>query len=71
MQISLDSPTRLVLCMGSCNGACHDITKRKKALLDLTCGIGNDAFETRLEDAVEFALAEIRRVGRDLGRNVR
>ena len=33
------------------------------------CGIGSDAFESRLEDAIQFALEEIRRVGRDLARN--
>ena len=35
----------------------------------MACGIGGDAFESRLEDAVQFALEEIRKVGRDLGRN--
>ena len=42
--------------------------QREKNLLELDCGRENDTFETRLEDAVEFALAEIRRVVRDLGR---
>ena len=41
----------------------------KKPVLQLACGIGGDAFESRLEDAVHFALEEIRKVGRDLGRN--
>ena len=35
----------------------------------MACGIGCDAFESRLEDAVQLALEEIRKVGRDLGRN--
>ena len=35
----------------------------------MTCGIGGDAFESRLEDAVQYALGETRKVGRDLGRN--
>ena len=43
--------------------------KGKKPVLQLACGIGGDAFENRLEDAVQFALEEIRKVGRDLGRN--
>ena len=43
--------------------------KGKKPVLQLACGIGGDAFESRLEDAVQFALEEIRKVGRDLGRN--
>ena len=43
--------------------------KEKKPVLHLACGIGGDAFESRLEDAVQFALGEIRKVGRDLGRN--
>ena len=37
--------------------------------MELACGIANDVFETRLGDAIEFALTEIKRVGRDLGRN--
>ena len=41
--------------------------KGKKPVLELACGIGSDAFESRLEDAVQFALEEIRKVGRDLG----
>ena len=43
--------------------------KGKKTVLELACGIGSDAFESRLEDAVQFALEEIRKVGRDLGWN--
>ena len=43
--------------------------KGKKPVLQLACGIGGDAFESRLEDAVQFALEEIRNVGRDLGQN--
>ena len=43
--------------------------KGKKTVLQLACGIGGDAFESRLEDAIQFALEEIRKVGRDLGRN--
>ena len=43
--------------------------KGKKPVLQLACGIGGDAFESKLEDAVQFALEEIRKVGRDLGRN--
>ena len=31
--------------------------------------IENDDYKTRLEDPIEFTMAEIRRVGRDLGRN--
>ena len=55
--------------MGSCNNTWHAITKAKNQVLQLACGIGSDAFESRLEDAVQFALEEIRKVGRDLGRN--
>ena len=44
--------------------------KGKKPALQLACGIGADAFESRLEDAVQYTLGEIRKVGRDLGRNV-
>ena len=43
--------------------------KGKKPVLQLACGIGGDAFESRLEDAVQFPLEEIRKVGRDLGWN--
>ena len=43
--------------------------KGKKIVLQLACGMGGDAFESRLEDAIQFALEEIRKVGRDLGRN--
>ena len=43
--------------------------KGKKPIVQLACGIGSDAFESRLEDAVQFALEEIRKVCRDLGRN--
>ena len=43
--------------------------KEKKPILELACGIESDAFESRLEDAVQFALEEIRKVGRDLGRD--
>ena len=39
-------------------------------MIELAYEIANEAFKTRLEDAVEFALAEIKRVGRDLGHNV-
>ena len=37
--------------------------------MKLAYGIANDAFETRLENAVEFALTEIMRGGGDLGHN--
>ena len=43
--------------------------KGKKLVLQLACGIGSDAFESRLEDTVQFALEETRKVGRDLGWN--
>ena len=43
--------------------------KGKKPALQLACGIGGDAFESRLEDAMQYAGGEIRKVGRDLGRN--
>ena len=43
--------------------------KGKKSALQLASGIGGDAFESRLEDAVQYALGEIRKVGRDLGGN--
>ena len=43
--------------------------KGKKTVLHLACGIGSDAFKSILEDTVQFALEEIRKVGRDLGRN--
>ena len=43
--------------------------KGEKPVVQLACGIGSDAFENRLEDALQFALEEIRKVGRDLGRN--
>ena len=43
--------------------------KGKTPVLQLACGIGGDAFESRLKDAVQFALEEIRKMGRDLGRN--
>ena len=46
------------------------LLQREKPALQLACGIGGDAFENRLEDAVQYALGEIRKVGRDLGRNV-
>ena len=42
---------------------------RRITYQQLACGIGADAFESRLEDTVQFALEEIRRVGRDLGKN--
>ena len=45
------------------------LLQREKPVLQLACGIGGDAFESRLEDAVQYALGEIRKVGRDLGRN--
>ena len=41
--------------------------KGEKTVVELACGIGSDAFESRLEDALQFALDEIRKVGRDLG----
>ena len=37
--------------------------------MELAYGIGSDAFESRLEDTIQFALEEMRKVGRDLGRN--
>ena len=37
--------------------------------MELAWGIGGDAFESRLEDAVQFVLEQIRKVGKDLGRN--
>ena len=43
--------------------------KGKKPVLQLAFRIGGDVFESRLEDAVQFALGEIRKVGRDLGQN--
>ena len=43
--------------------------KGEKPVLPLACGIGGGAFESRLEDAVQYALGEIGKVGRDLGRN--
>ena len=43
--------------------------KGEKTVVELACGIGSDAFESRLEDAVQFALEEIRKVSRDFGRN--
>ena len=43
--------------------------KGKTWVLQLACGIGGDPFESRLEDAVQYALGEIRKVGRDLGWN--
>ena len=43
--------------------------KGKSPLMELACGIANDPFETRLEDAVELALGETRMVGRDLRHN--
>ena len=45
------------------------LLQREKPVLQLACGIGGDEFESRLEDAVQFALGEIRKVGRDLGGN--
>ena len=36
--------------------------KGKKPALQLACGIGSDAFESRLEDAGEFALEQIWKV---------
>ena len=41
--------------------------KGKKSIVELAYGIGSDGFESRLEGAVQFALKEIRKVGRDLG----
>ena len=43
--------------------------KGKKPVLQLACGIGSNEFESILEDVVQFALEEKRKVGRDLGRN--
>ena len=43
--------------------------KGKKPVPQLVCGTGGDAFESRLENAAQFTLEEIRKVGRDLGRN--
>ena len=43
--------------------------KGKKTVLELACGIGSDAFESRLERIVQFALEEIRKVSRGSGRN--
>ena len=37
--------------------------------MELSYGIGSDAFESRFEDAIQFASEQIRKVGRDLGRN--
>ena len=37
--------------------------------MELVFGIGSDAFENRLEDVEQFALEEIRKVGKDLRRN--
>ena len=37
--------------------------------MELARGIGGNAFESRLEDAVQFALEQIRKLGKDLGRN--
>ena len=45
------------------------LLQRKKTVLELACGIGSDAFESRLENAIQFALEEVMKVGRDLGRN--
>ena len=45
------------------------LLQREKNDPIVACGIGGDTFESRLEDAVQFALEEIRKVGRDLGRN--
>ena len=40
--------------------------KGKKPVLQLACGIGGDAFESRLEDVVQYASGEIKKVGRDI-----
>ena len=40
--------------------------KGKKPVLQLTCGIGGDAFESRLEDAVQFTLDENKEGGERL-----
>ena len=45
------------------------LQQRAKSVLELAYGRGGDAFESRLEDTVQFALEQIRQVGRDLGRN--
>ena len=37
--------------------------------MELNFRIANDAFETKLDDVVEFALEKIKRFGRDLGQN--
>ena len=58
-----------MLWVGSCNDTCHAIKKGKKTVLELASGIGSDAFENRLEGAVQFAFEEIRKVGIDLGRH--
>ena len=42
----------------------------KTPLLELGWGVVDNAFETKLQDAIEFALTQIRKVGRDLFRNV-
>ena len=47
--------------------ACYYIGKTP--ILELACGIGGDAFETRLEDVVHLELEKIRKVGRELSRN--
>ena len=60
----------------TCNAMCGILQrylaryyKGKKPVLQLACGTRSDVFESRLEDAVEFALEQIRKVERDLGRN--
>ena len=43
------------------------LLRNKKSLLELAYGIANDAFGNRMEQAVEFALEQIKRLDRDLG----
>ena len=62
------SHTRPVVCMKSWNNTWHDITTGKPPI-KVTWGIASNTFETRLQDAVEFALEKIRKLARYLGRN--
>ena len=43
--------------------------KGRKPILQLASEIGVDEFQSRLDDAVQYALGEIKKMGRDLGRN--
>ena len=45
-----------MLCEGYWNDTWRTITKGKNRSLQLACGIGGDAFESRLEDAVQFCI---------------